>query len=51
MVVTVKVAAVPAMKVVASALVMLGAMAVLTFSVKDWVAAVPTPLSAVMVIG
>ncbi len=48
-VVTVKVPAVPDTKVAESALVMAGAS--VTFSVKDCVAALPMPLSAVMVIG
>jgi hypothetical protein len=51
-VVTVNVPAVPTANVVAEALVMSGATAAgLTVSVKLWVALVPTPLAAVIVIG
>ena len=47
MVVTVKVPAVPTVKVALAALVIAGAW--LTVRVKVWVAALPTPLWAVMV--
>src|SRR5215472_873275 len=48
-VVTVKLAAVPTANVVLLALVMLGAIPVLTVRVKLWLAGVPTPLLAVIV--
>jgi hypothetical protein len=49
-VVTVKLPAVPTVNVVVFALVITGACVVFTVSVKLWVAAVPTPLLAVIVI-